>query len=519
VDAVKLLPAAGVRPICVTIAALGGQGGGVVSDWLVKVARHERHLVQATSVPGVAQRTGATIYYLEFFPMAALAPDRREPILALMPTPGDVDLVVASELLEAGRSMARGLVTTDRTTLITSTHRDYAISEKASRRDARVDSDAILRDAANQAQRLMTLDMRSIAEASGGHISAVMLGAVAGSGVLPFSRESYAAVIRSSGFDVARNTAAFEAAHAAVSRPAAAAAAALVEVQHTLPLAPLPPALAGRIATDFAVSQGALLELGVRRMLDYQDERYAQLYLDRLAAVPVALQGGTVSEELRGALSRALAQWMSFEDVIRVADLKTRMERVARVSREVNPQPGELVGIVEFVKPRADEMLGTLPARIARQLGKSARIRRWLARLSRGRQISTSTVTGFLALRCIALLRPWRRGTLRFQEEDQAIREWLALVQTVARHDEAMAIEVVNCQQLVRGYGDTRERGAIAFSAICRVARQSAGSSFAAKRIRALREAAADDDGSRLQQLLLEAEVAIAGHELRNAAA
>jgi indolepyruvate ferredoxin oxidoreductase beta subunit len=86
----------GVRPIAVTIAALGGQGGGVVSDWLIDVARRCGYLAQATSVPGVAQRTGATIYYLEFFALADLPPDRRRPIFALMPNPGDVDVVIAS---------------------------------------------------------------------------------------------------------------------------------------------------------------------------------------------------------------------------------------------------------------------------------------------------------------------------------------------------------------------------------------------------------------------------------------
>ena len=260
-------PTAAKRPISVTIAALGGQGGGVVTDWLVQVARLDHYRVQATSVPGVAQRTGATIYYLEFFPMSALPTDGREAVMALMPTPGDVDLVVASELLEAGRSMARGLVTPDRTTLITSTHRDYAISEKASQHDGRADSEAILGDAAGRARRLLTLDMRSIADATGAHLSAVMLGAVAGSGVLPFARASYEAVMGASGFDVARSTAAFEAAHAAVSRPVAAAPP-LIDAHHTPELAPLPPALAGRLERDFAASERALLELGARRLLD-----------------------------------------------------------------------------------------------------------------------------------------------------------------------------------------------------------------------------------------------------------
>ena len=56
------------RPIKLTIAALGGQGGGVLADWLIEIAEAEDYIAQSTSVPGVAQRTGATIYYLEFFP-------------------------------------------------------------------------------------------------------------------------------------------------------------------------------------------------------------------------------------------------------------------------------------------------------------------------------------------------------------------------------------------------------------------------------------------------------------------
>jgi len=97
------------RPIKLTIAALGGQGGGVLADWLIEIAEAEDYIAQSTSVPGVAQRTGATIYYLEFFPRAAAERAGRAPILALMPVPGDVDCVIASELAEAGRAIQRGL--------------------------------------------------------------------------------------------------------------------------------------------------------------------------------------------------------------------------------------------------------------------------------------------------------------------------------------------------------------------------------------------------------------------------
>ena len=55
------------RPICILIAALGGEGGGVMADWLIDAAAECGYPAQSTSIPGVAQRTGATTYYLEIF--------------------------------------------------------------------------------------------------------------------------------------------------------------------------------------------------------------------------------------------------------------------------------------------------------------------------------------------------------------------------------------------------------------------------------------------------------------------
>jgi len=89
------------RPLSLAIAALGGQGGGVLADWIVEIAESHGWIVQLTSVPGVAQRTGTTVYYLEMCPSPGEG--TADPVLALMPVPGDVDVVVAAELMEAGR--------------------------------------------------------------------------------------------------------------------------------------------------------------------------------------------------------------------------------------------------------------------------------------------------------------------------------------------------------------------------------------------------------------------------------
>jgi indolepyruvate ferredoxin oxidoreductase beta subunit len=117
------------RSLTVLVAALGGEGGGMMADWLMAAATACGYPAQATSIPGVAQRTGATTYYLELFPAKHEALGGRVPVMSLTPSPGNVDVMVASELLEAGRAMQNGYVTPDRTTLIASTHRIYATVE------------------------------------------------------------------------------------------------------------------------------------------------------------------------------------------------------------------------------------------------------------------------------------------------------------------------------------------------------------------------------------------------------
>ena len=167
--------------------------------------------MQSTSVPWVAQRTGATIYYLEFFARAAAAQAGREPIMALMPGSGDVDCVLASELAEAGRAIQRGLVNPDRTTLIASSHRSYAIGEKSAMGQGAADEKQLLDLVRSQAKRLILFDMDELAERHHSVISSVLLGALCGSGVLPFRTTAFEAAITKSGsIAVATNLAAFE---------------------------------------------------------------------------------------------------------------------------------------------------------------------------------------------------------------------------------------------------------------------------------------------------------------------
>lgn len=491
------------RPLSLTLAALGGQGGGVLASWLTAVARLEGYLVQATSVPGVAQRTGATIYYLEFFPCSGLPADGRRPVMALMPNPGDVDIVVASEWIEAGRMIQRGLVTPDRTTLIASTHREYTISEKSDPLDGRADADAVLAEARRRARRLVAYDMASLAEQHGAIISAVILGAIAGAADLPFAVESYRQAIRQGGIAVATNLAAFDASFVQSQAGGDAALAGLAESPAQPAAADLPAALAKRIRDGFPAPARAILAHGVSRLLDYQDEAYAAEYLERVERVARVERPGESSVRLTIAVARGLALWMSFEDTIRVAELKVRPGRLAGIRRSAGARAGQVIEISEFLKPRVEEICGTLPAGLGRRLLASSAGRRCLAPFTGARRVRSTTITGFLLLRSIAALKRWRRGTLRYAEETDRIDAWLGGIARHAAADYELAVELAECQRLVKGYGDTYERGLAGYERIATAAAHVAGREEAAATVARLRHAAtADDSGETLRREL-----------------
>jgi indolepyruvate ferredoxin oxidoreductase beta subunit len=495
------------RPIKLTIAALGGQGGGVLADWLIEIAEGEGYLAQSTSVPGVAQRTGATIYYLEFFPRALAEQAGRPPVMALMPVPGDVDCVIASELAEAGRAIQRGLVTPERTTLISSTHRTYAIGEKSAMGSGAVDTKGLTDLVRTQAKRLILFDMEETAERNHSVISSVLLGALCGSGVLPFHKQTFEETIRKSGIAVQANLAAFEDAYQRAQRgdsgfTGKARNKLPQDVPYEARTRRLQPLL-DRIRRLPAAVLPVVLE-GARRAIDYQDPAYAGLYLDRverIAVLEARLWADTSSYALLEATARSLALWMTFEDTIRVADLKTRATRFARVREEIRADPGQLFGITEFMKPRVQEIAGTMPLRMGQWVLGSQSLSKWLTRFTAGRQIKTGTVRGFLMLYLLAGLRQWRRGTLRFHEENARIEQWLGQIEWLAADNYSLAVELAKAQRLVKGYGETHERGWRNFSTLLDQVGVLVGRSDGAQVMARLIDAAlADEEGVALRK-------------------
>jgi len=484
------------RPICVAILAMGGQGGGVLADWIVELAEAQGWHAQSTSIPGVAQRTGATLYYMEMLPPK----DGRAPILSLMPGPGEVDVVLASELMEAGRSILRGLVTPDRTTLIASTHRAYAVAEKAQPGDAIADPAAVTEAAGVAAKRVIAFDMDELANKNNSHISACLFGTLAAAKVLPFDRDSFEAIIKAGGRGVEPSLNAFRAAYAQADKPAA-------------PVKPPPrrpakrfeamPASTGRAdldrlvarIRDFPLSLQPILYTGVKRLTDFQDPAYAGEYLDRISAVHALDRdnhGGGRGFALAAAAAKYVAVAMAYDDVIRVAELKTRPQRYERVKRENAVGAGQIVYTTEYMHPRLVEVAGTMPAPLGRFLEANPALFGWM--FKKGRRVESGTIRWFLLLYALAAFKPWRRTTLRHRREMAHIERWLALAsQNVAKNYD-VAVEIINTRRLIKGYSDTHARGESKFDRVIGAVPLLAERTDGADWLRRLRDAALMDE-------------------------
>ncbi len=491
--------------INIVAAALGGEGGGVFTNWLIDVAEANNWLSQTTSLAGVAQRTGATIYYIELFPREQASTEL--PVMSLFPAQGDIDIAISSEIAEAGRMLQRGFITPDRTTLISSTHRVFGITEKSHLGDGTMDPTNVLKLAEKYAKQFVRYDMAKIASTHNAVISAVMLGALAGSGALPFSKQSFTEALRNTGKDVATNMAAFEASYAMADSRAhvevvetfdphgSNAGVSSAATAFNLPVAQTAEGkvLLDRVRDSFPVSTQEIIYHGIKKAIEYQDHDYATQYLDEVATV-LDKDTGAGDYELTGTTARYLALWMCFEDIPRVAQLKIRQTRMAEIRQEVQADAGQIIYVTEFFRPRPEEICALMPAAIGGALLTNKLSLAVLNRFAGGKKLRTNTLSIYLSLRFLASLRRFRRRSLGYRHEFKMINDWLTAVKTTAGNDINMAQELAKCGQLVKGYGETRTRTTNQLMAI--VERCGSQKVSAATAVSELHRAALADDNN-----------------------
>ena len=452
------------QPISLLICALGGEGGGLLSEWLMHTARLSGYPAQSTSIPGVAQRTGATTYYIEVLPTPTSQLQGKTPVFSLNPVPGALDALVSSELLETARQITLGLVSPERTQVFSSSARALTTLERMNMGDGRLDSAQLTQVVQQFAKEAHVWDFGAMAQANGTMVSAVMLGVIAGSGLLPFAREHYEATLKDSGAHSAASLKGFAAGCARVQNAQTVQAMLNDDHPDVQPSSPVtssvPPALQA-LPADVC----ELATLGYSRLCDYQSRAYADLYVERLQTVvkaeALADAQHTQTFPASRETARWLALWMAFDDIVRVADLKSRASRWQRVAREVKLQEDDLLHLFDHFKPGVPEFAALLPTWLAMPL------QRWGKRRALSGQtpwalplkIGTHSVVGMLALRTLSSFKWLRPYGSRFHAEQADILQWLHAVCTALQQDGSLGHEVAMCGRLIKGYGSTNERG------------------------------------------------------------
>jgi indolepyruvate ferredoxin oxidoreductase, beta subunit len=520
------------QPISLLVCALGGEGGGVLTEWIIATAHHAGYAAQSTSIPGVAQRTGATTYYIEVFPTPINELQGKRPVFSLNPVPGALDALVSSELLETTRQIGNGMATAERTRVITSSARTFTTMERMQLADGRIDSAQLLGVVQAHSRAHNVFDMGAVAREAGTIVSAVMLGAVAGSGLFPFKRTDYEAVISDGAGTSAASLRGFAKAFdivsalpviaGAVSEVANAplgntnaSAAQVAMVKKLLSNDELPvlssKGLQPDLAYIFPAQVHEMLSLGHTRMLEYQGAAYAQLYIDRLKQVLQAEQAADPTSTNQFATTREMARWlalwMAFDDIVRVADLKSRASRWQRVVGEVKAKDDDLLKVYDHFKPGVPEFAALLPASLATKLTAWDRRRTlkgktpWALPL----KVGTHSIIGMLSLRFLASLKWLRVRGSRYATEQNMIEQWLqGVVQGTQRHWQ-LGHEIALCGRLIKGYGSTNERGKDNLLHVLTHLTKGVDTQQAATAVKDARSAAlADDAGKALDTALVQ---------------
>jgi hypothetical protein len=194
---------------------------------------------------------------------------------------------------------------------------------------------------------------------------------------------------------------------------------------------------------------------GIHLLMDYQGPSYAQLYVDRVRRF-IGRSG--VDQAMLGEIARLMALRMSYEDPIRIAQLKLAELEVLSGDRRV--PPADLIG-----KFRLDELIGALPAAIAEPV---LNVLEWLGwtHMPVSIRFSTRSGWGVRRLKIEASLRRWRRFSVRYASERAWVERWLHMISRSLDKQPRAASAIVQAADMIQGYGDRYRQGLADWHAI-----------------------------------------------------
>ena len=439
------------KTISILITALGGEGGGTLMNWILECARNQKLFVQGTSVPGVAQRTGSTSYYIEICDRNFH--NEKEPILSLYPKPGRVDIVIASELLEAARVLERGYVNPDSTTLITSSSRIFTNLEKSHLADGRFDQEKILKTCKNMSKNFICLDLNTIASDHSTIVSATMFGALAGSGALPWKKNICENIFQDNIFGK-NSLLGFNFAYEQVKANSKGIAANKKNIKIN------EENIINKINDSFSDEFSNIVNIGKERCFDYQNNKYSELFLTRVQKILLVINKEDPKKvAVAENIIRRLALWMTYEDIPRVAQLKIKPDRFKKIKKEINIKSNQILLVQDIFKPGINEIAAMLPNKIGKWFIKNKKIVSCLPFIGKGMKINSLTIFGFIVLKFLSSFRYIRPISLRYKEEQRNIDIWIDNIILSLNKSISFTEGLADMPQILKGYGDTWDRG------------------------------------------------------------
>ncbi len=465
--------------IKIMVPAVGGQGGGVLTEWLVQAFFLEDYDVQGISLPGLSQRGGSTVYYLEAHPRPEA--DDKPIIFAQFPVPGEVDVIISQEFLELGRALQLGYGS-DRTTIVTSTHRIYSTLEKMPIGSGIYSDENLRKIATAFSSKLIELNALQLAKDNGMDdlaVNAILFGALAASGSIPLSKASFVSSVEKVGVAVKTNLRGFEVGWNFVSSSKAGDAGKkqvvwetfvrtradqLEEYEREVYLGKV-----SRIETEFPKQLREILAESLYRLIDYQDAEYADRYIDDVREVLALDESMKGNLKLTEHFARNLALLMSYEDGIRVAELKIKSDRFKRIKEEMRLRDDQVFKVIDYLKPDAEELYGLLPnvviAPFVRVIESSLFKKIWRRKrpVTFAQTPTTTSFSGFLRLWLLTKMKFMRPGSYRFKKERALMDKYKESTLYYAGLDYKLGSLVARSGSMVKGYGKVRRRTIKAF--------------------------------------------------------
>lgn len=428
----------------ILIPSVGGLGVGVFVEWLSAALIMEGLKPNVLNLPGVSQRTGRTLSYME------IGSDGTS--FSPFPTKGNIDLIISHEFLELLRVLKEGYGGKG-CNVIGTTYRYYTTYEKLSlKRDIYTYEN--FRDVIEKYSKdhiMADIYKLGISDFSNAHL----LGLLCASGYMPFiRRETYERAMEAVRIDTERNLRDFNTGCELLGRIKRDSSPSVIDEISPCDTPDLYiKESIERLGLTYGKDIRDVLFEAVGQIIDYQDVKYARLYISRVYDLHSVLESnGTVRIGVIKEFARVLAIRMMYEDIIRVAEKKISRGRFERIRRLYRIQDRDVFWIKDFFGPDIDELYGILPNLLGKIFDRL--LSRY--RISWKTGMFTNHISGFLILKGISKLRFLRRHSLRYAKENSLIEMYIDHIRRCSAHTTDSALLAAKGGAIVRGYGDVR---------------------------------------------------------------